>query len=117
VEQLLPLLSQFGPYGVIATVVIGFVWKYLLARNPDLIKIPAPNAPAPDTERFPILSKLLKLFGASKVADLTPEAIDALRVELEDLAAMQHGDLSAKLAAASELLKKLLANSLPVKLQ
>jgi hypothetical protein len=35
-----------------------------------------------------VLSNFLKLFGVKSVADLSHEAIDALRVELEDAAGM-----------------------------
>lgn len=102
---ILNALKGLGPWGVIAAVGVTFFVRYLRSRRPDLIQVPKPDAPLPDAERFPILSKLLKLFGAKAVAELSPEAIEALHVELEDAASMHLELAEVKKAAFGRFAK------------
>lgn len=112
-DQLLALLSSFGPYGAAAGTILYIVYRIILARRPDLIPIPAPSAPKSDAERFPILSKIFpKMFGIPTVGDAPPEAIDAIRVELDELTAMLHDDLKGQLETIAKLVKPV-----PMKLQ
>lgn len=102
---ILNVLKGLGPWGVAAAIGVTLLVRYLRSRNPDFIKVPAPDAPLPDHERFPILSRLLRLFGAKAVADLTPEAIEALRVELEDAADMHLATIDARRAAFGKIVR------------
>jgi hypothetical protein len=52
------------------------------------------------------------MFGIPTVGDAPPEAIDAIRVELDELAAMLHDDLKGQLETIAKLVKPA-----PVKLQ
>lgn len=99
---ILTALKGLGPWGVAAGIGLTFLVRYLRSRQPDVINVPKPTDPLPDTERFPILSRLLKLFGAKAVKDLTPEAIEALSVELEDAAGMHLEHVEQKRATLTK---------------
>lgn len=94
-EELIQFLGTLGPWGVAAGAVLAAVLYYLRSRRPDLIPPPLqpkpdPNAPKPVPpleERFPILWPFLKrLLGIRGVGDLRPEQVEAIRVELDELA-------------------------------
>lgn len=105
-DDLTPLLNglkALGPWGVAAAFALTLGVRWFRNRNADVIRVPTPDAPLSDADRFPILSRLLKLFGATAVRDLSPEAVEALRVELDDVAAMQVAALDARRVAFGKL--------------
>lgn len=105
ITPILVFLRGLGPWGVIAALGVAVAWRWFKSQNPDLT--PRPDAPLPDSERFPILSRLLRLFGGVKlVKDLPPAAVEAIRVELDDLAELLHTEASAKAEALAKLTRK-----------